>query len=429
MGFLGQEPVHTPVLDRFSSQSLFLPQAVSTAPICSPYRACLMTGQYPFRHGVTANCSGGRTLEMSQAAVCWSDVLAQQGYSLGYIGKWHLDAPRKPYVDPSVGPGGIAWNEWCPPERRHGFDFWYAYGSYNQHLRPLYWSTHASREEYHFVDQWEPERDAEVAIRYLKNDDGSYRRPDAPFALVVSMNPPHPPYSEVPEEYVAQYTGLPLDELCRRANIPPPSTKMGQFYRQNIRNYYGMVTGVDEQFGRILAALEETGQAENTIVVFTSDHGNCLGIHQEEGKNNIYEESFGIPFLIRWPGRIHPGANSLLLSSPDIHPTLLGLMGFSTGIPSGVQGADYSRTLLGQKDALPSGQLYYRANQARGWRDTRYSLEVGRREGGGHSRRLFDRETDPYQLQDIADTQPDVVASLQERMRRELKRLGDRWTV
>jgi arylsulfatase A-like enzyme len=98
-------------------------------------RAMFMTGQYPHANGVLGNCNS-RTAphgyELSQSARTWSDVLADNGYSLGYIGKWHLGSPFEPYVKSSNNTEEMAWNEWCPPERRHGFDFWYAYGTYDQ---------------------------------------------------------------------------------------------------------------------------------------------------------------------------------------------------------------------------------------------------------------------------------------------------------
>ena len=115
------------------------------------------------------------------------------------------------------------------------------------------------------------------------------------------MNPPHMPYKLVPQKYVDVYKDKSLEELSGRPNIPAADTKMGKLYRNNIRHYYAMITGVDEQFGRILDALKQQGLEEDTIVVFTSDHGNCLGIHNQIAKNNRYEESMRVPFLIRYP--------------------------------------------------------------------------------------------------------------------------------
>ena len=134
---------------------------------------------------------------------------------------------------------------------------------------------------------------------------------------MIAMNPPHMPYASVPERYKAIYNDIPLDSLIQRPNIPAAGTKWGDNYRKQIRNYYAMITGVDEQFGRILNVLKKTGLEKNTIVLFSSDHGNCLGIHDQISKNNHYEESMRIPFIIRWPGKINPRQDKLLISTPD----------------------------------------------------------------------------------------------------------------
>lgn len=95
---------------------------------------------------------------------CWSDVLKDKNYRTGYVGKWHLDSPYKPYVDTYNNRGETAWNEWCPPERRHGFDFWVAYGTYDNHLNPMYWETAAPRDSFFYAHKWGPEYEVDRAI-------------------------------------------------------------------------------------------------------------------------------------------------------------------------------------------------------------------------------------------------------------------------
>jgi len=263
MGFLGQEPVVTPNLDRFAAESLVFTQAVSNYPVCSPYRAMLMTGKYPYANGVISNCNSNTAPfdnELRQSDRCWSDVLNDKGYSLGYIGKWHLDAPYKPYVESYNNSERFAWNEWCSPQRRHGFDFWYAYGTFDRHLAPEYWSTDMTRDERARVDQWGPEHEADLAVEYLHNKDGKYRRPDRPFALVVAMNPPHMPYQAVPQKYIDVYADKTPEELIARGNVNlKENAKGAKLARGQTKNYFAMITGVDEQFGRILQALKEAG--------------------------------------------------------------------------------------------------------------------------------------------------------------------------
>jgi arylsulfatase A-like enzyme len=438
LGFLKEDPVLTPRLDRFAQQALVLPNAVSNYPVCSPYRAMLLTGRYPHSNGVLSNCNTNGAkhgYELRESARCWSDVLHEKGYSLGYIGKWHLDSPRKPYVESYNNSETFAWNEWCPPERRHGFDFWYAYGTFDRHLTPEYWSTEMTRDERVRVKQWGPEHEADLAIRYLHNEGGAYRKPGAPFALVVSMNPPHTPYQQVPERYVKLYEGKDFRDLLKRPNVDLSSTARAVANaRRQIKYYFAMVTGVDEQFGRLLDALDSAGLAGDTIVVFTSDHGNCIGSHGVSTKNVHFEESMRVPFLIRWIDRIQPRRDDLLLSTPDIYPTLLDLMGLDESIPSEVDGVSHAQLFLTGEGTRPESQLYLwtpygePAWGRRGVRTKRYTLVIERSPGKPERTILHDNVSDPYQLENVADKKPDVVRELSEKhLRTWLERTSDPW--
>ncbi len=443
MGFLGEEPVRTPALDRLAAESRVFTQAVSCYPVCSPFRATLMTGQYAFANGVWANCNSATApagCELPARAVCWSDVLKANGYSLGYIGKWHLDAPRKPYVDCANNRGDVAWNEWCPPARRHGFEFWYAYGTYDRHLRPLYWTTDAPRDGFQYVDQWGPEHEADQALRFLRNEGGAYRDPDKPFALVVSMNPPHTGYELVPPRYLEGYRDLDVEALAaRRPQVPPAGARMGDYYRHNLKFQYAQITGVDEQFGRILAGLKEAGLDQNTVVLFTSDHGDCIGAHGEIAKNNPYEESMRVPLLIRWPGRIAPGRDDVTLpGSAELCPTLLDLLGFSDRMPAGVQGVSLAPLLLGKAGPRPDAQLYLFVSDGwaaapdfflgrRGWRTADYKLVVERKKSRPETITLFDRHADPNELHNVAADHPELVRTLRTHMEERLRAIGDPW--
>lgn len=436
MGFMGTEPVITPHLDAFAAESLILTDAVSNFPICSPARASLMSGKYPFGHGVIQNnnsFSAKYGYELAATEKCWSDVLKDKGYNLGYIGKWHLDNPYEPYLDCSNNESEKKWNEWTSPDKRHGFDYWYAYGTYNEHLKPLYWTTNAKREDFHYKDQWGPELEADKTIAYLKNEDGVLRDANKPFAVVVSMNPPHSPYSQVPEKYRQFYKDIPLDDLTKRPNIPKEGTKYGDFYRKNIKDYYAMITGVDEQFGRIIQALKDTDLDENTIVLFLSDHGNCLGIHNVASKDYHYEESMVIPFIVRWPKMIKPRKDSLLLSMPDIYPTILDMMGFKEDIPDDVEGTSYAENFLTGKGERPDSQLYMYTYYGepdmgrRGIRTNRYTMMMSKRNNEPDQLELFDNHNDPYQLSNIAETDIITVGQLTKRLKALLKKRNDPW--
>lgn len=435
MGFLGEESVLTPNLDQFASESLVLDNVSAVYPVCSPFRAMLMSGKYPFSNKVISNCTSKTApygVELQEDECCWSDILSNKGYSLGYIGKWHLDSPQEPYLNCANNRKEVKWNEWCPPSRRHGFDYWYSYGTYDHHDNPMYWDNNAKREEFHFVDQWGPEHEADLAIEYLKNENGEYRKDDQPFGLVVSMNPPHTPYNLVPDKYVDQYATISDEELFTRLNIPLVGTKLGDYYRANIRNYFAMITSVDEQFGRILSTLEDTGLADNTIVVFTSDHGNCLGIHDEIAKNNHYEESVRIPFIIRWPDEIPVQRDDLLFSAPDIYPTLMDLMGFNENIPEAVEGISYANNFRGKDSERPTSQFYVWIDPAnptkgtRGLRTKSHTLLIDRREAN-EAIVLHDNISDLYQLKNIAKENPALVKTLLDELDAWLKKTNDAW--
>ena len=438
LGFLGEEPVLTPNLDRFASEGTALTNAAVNYPVCSPYRAMMLTGQYPHSNGVLGNCNSASApcgYELQESALCWSDVLRNRGYSLGYVGKWHLDSPYPPYVGTSNNTVEIAWNEWTPPSRRHGFDFWYAYGTYDNHYKPEYWTTESPRSERTVVDMWSPEHEADRAIEYIRNAGAAYRDPRRPFALVVSMNPPHMPYQMVPEKYLEMYGDATAEDLLVRPNVDQGSpfvpgqadphgdvggllTDGADLARRHIKNYFAQITGVDDQFGRILAALREAGLEEDTIVVFTSDHGNCLGCHNQVSKNVHYEESMRVPFLIRWPGKIGRRIDDLLISTPDVFPTLLDMMGFAADVPDTVEGASHASLLHGNDGPRPSSQLYIwtplgqPALGRRGVRTHSHTMVVAKREGGEHHYVLHDNLVDPYQLRNIASEQPGVVRDL-----------------
>lgn len=433
LGFMNVEPVKTPNLDRLASQGTAFTQAASGFPVSSPARAMLMTGRYPFATGVPTNChslSEPYGVEMHADAVCWSDVLNSKGYKTAYIGKWHLDAPRAPYVNTANNKGEMAWNEWCPPERRHGFQEWVAYGTYDRHLNPMYWSRDAARDDFYYAEQWGPEHEVDKAIGFLNG----IVEADS-FAMMISMNPPHTGYDLVPEKYKQLYHDLNVDSLSAtvKSLIDDPGKA---FFKQNVADYYACMTGVDDQIGRLMTYLKERGLDENTVVVFTSDHGDQMGMNGLIGKDVPFDASMHIPMIIRYPNRVAAGVNSdLLISLEDLYPTLLSMMGFARDIdPNQVQTRDLSRQVLGKGGAKPQGQLYFaydiykpgylRAGW-RGFRTDRYTLANRYDDGKVVEQRLYDRQQDPFMLTDIATTQPDVVRKIDRRLAAELQKIGD----
>ncbi|MCI9846824.1 sulfatase [Flavobacterium pectinovorum] len=425
LGFEGKEPVMTPFLDDYAKESLVLGQMVSNYPVCSPARAMLMTGQYPIKNHVYSNVNSSSApfgIELQHDAVCWSDVLKANGYSNGYIGKWHLDSPYKPYIPTSNNIGPVAWNEWTSPDKRHGFDYWYAYGTYDEHDRPMYWDTNDKRDDFKYVNQWGPIHEADKALAFFKNESGNIRKTDAPFSLVVSMNPPHSEYQTVPKNYYDLYKDVPLEDLVKDPNIPPAGTELGDQYRKDVRYYYANITGVDEQIGRILQGLKDQKLDENTIVVIMADHGNCLGKHSEISKNNIFEESLRIPFIVNWKGHIQPRKDNVFLGSlPDIYPTLLELMGMKGKIPKNLDGKSFAKYYLNGKGEKPKEQYILGAIVSnnvdmntgfRGIRTNDYKLAFVKKKGKGEYV-LYDLKADPFELTNIYKPDLPIVKKLQ----------------
>lgn len=424
MGCIGKEPVKTPCLDKLASEGVLFTNAISSYPVSSPARAMLMTGMYPIHNKVVSNCNSQTApygVELPQDARCWSDVLKDMNYQTGYIGKWHLDAPYKPYVDTYNNRGKIAWNEWCPPERRHGFEYWTAYGTYDYHLKPMYWDTAAPRDSFYYVNQWGPAYETDKAIEYIQ----SQKDRTQPFALVVSMNPPHTGYELVPDNYKAIYKDLDIEALCvNRPDIPAKGTEMGDYFRNNTRNYYACITGVDENVGRIIDELKRNGLFDNTIVVFTSDHGICMGAHENAGKDIFYEEAMRIPMIISWPARIKPRKEeNLPIAFADLYPSLLSMMGFQKEIPETVQTFDLAQEILHESPQKEVVQPYYQIkydNHATGYRGLRtktYTFVVHATNGKIDDIILFDRTKDPHQMNNIARQRPQLVQKFNKQLK------------
>lgn len=412
------DPVQTPNLDRFAKESVVLSRAMSNCPLSSPYRGIFLTGMYPERSGITLNCMAERPQSsLREDAVCISDVLSENGYSCGYIGKLHADFPTP--NDPA-NPGHYVssrdpeWDAYTPAERRHGYSYWYSYGTFDVHKNPHYWDTDGVR---HDPKEYSVKHETDKAIEFLRNRDGQ-RKKDAPFFLTIAYNPPHSPYESLDdcmEQDYAIYENMSYKQLYVRENADTTLSKA-----ESAKYYFANVTGVDREFGRLLDELKALGLDKNTIVVFTSDHGETMCSQGTlDPKNSIYTESFNVPFIIRYPGKLRPHVDSVLLSAVDIYPTLLSLAGLGKEIPQTVEGRDLSPVLLenGAKCDVPQAVLYLRNVNgnvdadglvrgffpvARGVKTDRYTMEIAIKRNGDLSRvMIFDDLKDPYQMRNL----------------------------
>ena len=428
-----EDPTVTPYLDRFAGEARALTDMVATYPICSPYRALLMSGRYPHRNGVLENCNSdqeGTGNFLKPDEVCFTDVLAANGYSCGYIGKWHLDHPDPASYAFTEGRrrDGRVWDTFTPPGAgRHGCGFWYAYGVYDNHFYPHYWTGSGGIEERIDIQEWSVRHETDIAVDYLRNTAGQ-RDPAAPFCLVVSHNPPHMPFNRVPAEYRQPYSCRGPERLLNRANARGHS--LGA---DNVEGYFAAISGIDDQFGRLLSCLDEEGLADHTMVIFTSDHGEMMGSHGRIGKGVWYEEAVRIPFLLRWPGQIQPGQDDLLMGGTDIYPTLLGLTGLAEAIPPPVQGTNYAPLLRGETMPRPTSALYLDLNNAhpelggRGIRTHHHTFVRIRQPDAAEHLILHDNGADPFQLHNVAGDHPELVDRLAVELDGWLERTGDPW--
>ncbi|MDE6650802.1 MAG: sulfatase [Paramuribaculum sp.] len=441
------DPVITPNLNGFAKQSKVLTSCQSNFPLSSPHRGMLLTGMFSHNSGISTNCVANRPVsDLRDDATCISDVFHNAGYNCAYIGKLHANHPtpndpQNPghYVETQVP----AWDAYTPPEKRHGFDYWYSYGTFDVHKHPHYWDTEGNRHE---ISQWSPEHETDKAIAYICNED-NVRDPEKPFFMMVSYNPPHSPYrstEDCPEEDYALYAEKSLGELYVRPNADTTMAKA-----PSVRYYFASVTGVDRQFGRILSALDSLGLSDNTLVIFSSDHGETMCSHGiNDPKNSPFAESMNVPMLIRYPGKIAPGIDTeLIMSSPDIMPTILGIAGLSNEIPPAVEGRDYSGRLLGTNNATPlrKGALYIKNSDgerdslgnvisyfpvSRGIKTDRYTLAltIDKKNGKLKSSLLFDDVADPYQMNNLSlEDNKDIVSELCAEMVPLLKEADDPW--
>lgn len=444
IGINGKDPVHTPNLDQLAKDGILLSNAIANFPLCSPSRAMLMTGKVPYNNSVLTNANSKRyefDNSWHRDDVSFSDVLVKNGYDAGYVGKLHLTSPP-----PIAGKDSVIWDAYTPKEDRHGFNFWYAYGTFDQHNNPHYWVNDAKEDELKYVKEWSPKHEADVVIDYIKNQSDTMRNGPKPFALFWSVNPPHPPYQYVPEKYLEGYKDKSLEELLIRKNVDLETDAqnlafhngatrgMTNLAKEHVQDYFAMVTGVDDQIGRVLKALKEQGLEKNTIVVISSDHGEMMGSHGLMSKNIWFEESINVPFIVRWPERIMAGQKSdLLLSTPDIMPTLLNMMGAADGMPTDLDGQDLSSQLMTGKGEKPEYALYYYIKGGkpesghRGIRTTKNTYVITVDDADRVRKLLYDNVNDSYQMTNLAGKDLGIEQKLHVQLIEALKEKKDPW--
>ena len=406
-GYAGDPNALTPVLDRLAGSCVNVTHAVSGHPVCCPYRASFLTGKYPQSHGVFVNDVplGPQTNTIAQ-------VLTEAGYDTGYIGKWHV------YGSPDGKYGRR--RAFIPQEHRQGFDYWKAFECNHNYMKsPYFQNDETTPRMWEGYDAVAQTRDA---CRYLADRSDVTR----PFFLVLSWGTPHDPYQLMPEEVLARFRDRPIS---LRPNVPPAYASQAE---KDLRGYYAHIAALDECVGMLLETLAANGLAENTIFVFTSDHGDMHGSQGLMRKHVPWDESIRVPFLLRWPAGLgnDPRSIPLPLDAPDLMPTLLGLCGITA--PATVEGQNFSAVLRGDEDPDPEASAFLNVHvtygilraqglpEYRGVRTARYTYVRSPR----GLCLLYDNDDDPYQLHnrfnhpEYAEVQKRLEALLQQHLQK-----------
>ena len=450
MSCYGSKINHTPNLDRIAKDGMRFLNCFAVNSICSPSRACILTGKYSHINGVTVF----NRFDGSQPTV--AKMLQKAGYHTGMIGKWHLQS------DPI------------------GFDYWNILPGQGKYHDPDFIEMGAKKT----IHGYATDIITDLSIEFLKN-----RPKDKPFFLMCHHKAPHRPwepddkhahmYGEVdiaePDTFNDNYSTrsdaareatMRIDRNLNRTDLkvpPPPGLKgkelaeWGQTvdmemevtihgekktlsgqelkkwkYQKYIRDYLRCIASVDDNVGRLLDYLDQAGLRDNTIVIYTSDQGFFLGDHDWFDKRFMYEESVRMPFLIRYPGKIKTGSvNDGMILNVDFAPTWLEYAGLPA--PSDIQGRSFLPLLQGEHPQDWRKTMYYRyyhypgdhqVQQHYGVRNDRYKLIYFHRINQWE---LFDLKKDPHELNNVYanPAYAGIIKELKAEMERLRKELND----
>lgn len=385
LGCYGHQEIQSPHFDAFAEEGVCFENCLSNCPLCVPARGTLLTGQLPLKHGAIGN-----DLPIRPETTSVADVLNMAGYHTGYVGKWHL--------------AGVPRHQAIPPGRgRLGFKEWKVANCSHDYMNSYFDDEDCRR---HPIEGYEPTAQTNLAIDFIKRN----RNQEEPWALWLSWGPPHDPYRAIPQHWLDQY---PADKLSLAPNVRLPVTKNPHNtwdeaqLRQAMQGYYAHISALDAEFGRILHCLTQTDQENQTLVVYTSDHGDMLGSHGCRDKQLPYEESIHIPLLMRWPELGLSGRRRQLIGLADLAPTLLGAVGLS--FPDATDGQDLS-SLLTDCEAPGPDQIYLMDYTAchqsfdRGtpaWRAIRTQDHLFAKTSDGRPWLFFDLNRDPLQRNNL----------------------------
>jgi len=383
LGCAGNKDILTPNMDKVAAGGVRFNQCISSSPVCTPFRGMLLSGQHPLRSGAFCN----DICMVPGEGRYFGEVLRDAGYACGYVGKWHLYGGNRDRPIPA-GP------------YRYGFDQTFLSNNCNELFdskRAYYWDESGRKQP---CGDWEPYVQTRLAEKFIEDNAAK------PFALFLSWHPPHNWDGEYgydgPADLLKLYDPA---KLTLRSNVEdtPQNRKMYQ-------GYMALCTGNDRAFGELMAKLQELKLDDNTIVVFTADHGDLLlshGLRGNKGRPEI--ESLHVPLLIRWPHALKPRVSDLLIGTLDLMPTLLSMLNLK--VPETCQGRNLTEAIFKAKDdAVESVPLFLFPWKWRGVYTRRYTYAFDLPPNVnifGQSMRfacLYDHQTDPRELKNLIDS-------------------------
>jgi arylsulfatase A-like enzyme len=408
----------TPNLDRIAAQGMRFDNCFVTNSLCGPSRAALLTGQYSHINGYTQNEG-----QFDGTQATFPKMLQQAGYQTAIVGKWHLGS------DPT------------------GFDYWNILPGQGVYIDPQFIEMGVKKQIRGYVT----DIITELAIDYLKSCDKK-----RPFCLLYHHKAPHrswvpdakhadlyendklPVPATFDDDYAtrarpAREQQMTIERELNRTDLkqdPPPGLGSHELkewkYQRFLKDYVRVIAAIDDNVGRLLDYLDESGLAGNTIVIYTSDNGFFLGDHGWFDKRFMYEESLRVPLMVRFPGRIKPGsASKAFIINTDFAPTFLNYAGVR--VPGDMQGVSFRPILEGREPRNWRRSIYYHYYEFPaphhvyphvGVRTERYKLvhyyTIQEWE-------LFDLQQDPHELRNRYGD-PDF-ASVRENLTAELRRL------
>lgn len=402
--------VQTPCLDEMSKSSLQFRRFYAGAPVCSPTRGSAITGRNPFRYGiVTANSGHMRKPELTLA-----EAVKQLNYRTGHFGKWHLGTLTTEIKDSNRGGNTKFKDEFAPPWK-NGFDVCYSTEAKVPTWNPMYkpgtktlYGTRYWRQDGNFVDPASPELqgdDSRVimdqAIPFIRES----VKQNTPFLTVIWFHTPHTPVVAGPK-HRALYADLSDRE----------------------QDYFGCISAMDEQVGRLRAELCKLGIADNTMLWFTSDNGPENGTPGTTGgyrerKRSLYEGGVRVPGLLEWPAHIKTGRVTDFPScTSDYFPTSMDVLGYKPDNANRpIDGISLLDMINGKMKKRPT-PIGFQSKTKQSLTDNRYKLYSPDK---GQTYELYDLIDDPFETKNIAEAKPDVFEAMKKTLRQWVQSCAD----